>query len=61
MEWIYELPEKDGKYVVKTLSKVNMFITWTKEYVMNAEVHTNEKGKRIWSFSGQEFLAYLKQ
>ncbi len=55
MEWSNELPEKDGRYIVKTESTV-----LNTEYVMYAEIHTNEKGKRIWSFKNQLFKSYLK-
>lgn len=54
MEWITTLPEKDGTFVVKTK-------TMFREQVMYATVHTNEKGKRFWSFSNQDFVAYLKE
>ena len=56
MEWIFTLPEKDGKYVVKTTSSV-----LGTEQVMYATIHTDEKKKRHWSFKNQNFKAYLKE
>ena len=54
MEWILALPENDGRYIVKTESTV-----LHTEYVMYASIHTDEKGKRHWSFKNQTFKAYL--
>ncbi len=55
MEWSNELPEKDGKYIVKTESTL-----LKTEHVMYATLHTNEKGQKIWSFKNQSFKSYLK-
>ena len=56
MEWSNEIPEKDGKYIVKTVSTV-----LKTENVMYATLHTNEKGQKIWSFKNQLFKEYLKE
>ena len=56
IEWVQSLPEKDGKYIVKTKSTI-----LRTEYVMYAHIHTDEKGKRHWSFKNQTFVEYLKE
>lgn len=50
-----DLPEKDGRYIVKTKSTV-----LGTENVMYANISTNEAGKRSWSFNNQTFVSYLK-
>jgi hypothetical protein len=58
MNWTTELPERDGKYIVKTESKYGGY--FTTNHVLEATIHTNEKGQRSWSFKNQIFVAYLK-
>lgn len=59
MEWTNIIPEKDGRYIVKTKSNHQFSYLFT-EHVMYADLHTNEKYQKIWSFKNQIFLAYLK-
>lgn len=59
MEWINKLPEIDGKYIVKTQSRYGQY--FTHDRVLEAIIHTNEKGQRSWTFKNQEFIAYLRQ
>jgi hypothetical protein len=58
MNWTTELPEKDGKYIVKTESRYGVY--FTTNHVLEATLHTNEKGQKSWSFKNQIFVAYLK-
>ena len=56
MEWITSQPEKEGKYVVKTITPL-----LKKEHVMIADFNIDEKGNTNWSFKNQNFKAYLKE
>lgn len=56
MKWITELPELDGRYIVKTESTL-----LHTEYVLYATIQTNEKGQKTWSFRNQTFVAYLSE
>lgn len=58
MDWTTELPEKDGKYIVKTESRYGQYFTNT--HVLEATLHTNDKGQKSWSFKNQIFVGYLK-
>ncbi len=52
--WSEQLPDKPGKYIVKTVSKL-----LGTEHVMFAHLHINEKGEKNWSFKNQLFKSYL--
>lgn len=58
MNWNTDLPEKDGKYIVKTKT---IHPILKNEHVMYATIRTSENGKRAWSFTNQTFLAYLQE
>lgn len=60
MEWNTELPEKDGKYIVKTESFYGPGNFHRSEGVLQATLHTNDKGHKSWNFKNQFFVAYLK-
>jgi len=59
MEWINTLPEIDGRYIVKTQSVYGQHFTTIR--ILESNIHTNEKGQRIWSFKNQIFHSYLKE
>ena len=61
MEWNTELPEKDGKYVVKTQSSYGPNGVVTHDNVLQSTLSTNTKGQRHWTFKNQKFIAYLKE
>ena len=56
MEWCDSLPEKAGKYIVKT--ETNFL---KKELILTAEMTISEKGDKNWSFNNQKFKYYLKE
>lgn len=56
IKWEASLPEKPGKYIVKTKS----FVLGT-ENVMYAIFHIDERGRSHWSFKNQIFIEYLKE
>lgn len=54
MKWVYEIPSKPGKYVVKTRSTILGTIR-----TMDAKLSFDKNKKPIWSFSNQLFYSYL--
>ena len=52
--WINQEPDKPGEYVVKTESSL-----LKKKQVLLAHLTIDDKGKKSWSFSRQNFVAYL--
>ncbi len=53
--WSEELPDKPGRYVVKTVSKL-----LGTEHVLLANFFVNDKGEKNWNFKNQLFKSYLQ-
>lgn len=56
MHWCNELPDKPGKYVVRTKTD---FLE--REIYMLATLYISDKGDKSWDFKNQTFQAYLKE
>lgn len=59
MNWNTNLPDKPGRYIVKTISKYGFNNCFKSERVFESNLSINEKGIKSWSFKNQLFVAYL--
>jgi len=58
IEWSTELPEKSGKYIVKTKSTADIPECMKRESAIEANYNAETKK---WNFTNQIFVKYLKE